>query len=541
MDTNKILAAIDVGTNSIHMVIVEVQVNLPSFRVIAKEKATVRLGERCAQTGRLTDEAMGRAIQALSNCREMCLSFEVDEIIAVATSAVREAPNGIDFLTDVAKETGIEIELISGQEEARRIYLGVISALELNNLPHIIIDIGGGSTELILGRGGEPEYLSSTKVGAVRLSDLFVANDPITTEEFDRLQNYIQGMLERPTDDLRNQLGKASVTMIGTSGTIEALAEMHAKEKLGSAPSPLQGYELTTKDVESLVTRLKKLDLNGRAKLVPEKRAEIIVAGALILQEAMRSLQAEKLIICERALRDGLIVDWMLNHDLIENRLRYQSSVRDRSVLKLAHKYGVQIGYSQQVAKLALSLFDQTQGILHNWAEEERQLLWAAAMLHNCGHHISHASHHKHSYYLVRNGELLGYTESEVEAIANLCRYHRKSEPKKKHENYRRLTNRRMRLFVDQISPQLRLAVALDRRQINAVAAVTLKCNLKKKTCNLQIKPTLPDDPCTLELWSLEYKKQPFENYYDMPLTVTLASNDPHNTDPVLISSTPEL
>jgi exopolyphosphatase/guanosine-5'-triphosphate,3'-diphosphate pyrophosphatase len=273
---------------------------------------------------------------------------------------------------------------------------------------------------------------------------------------------------------------------------------------------------------------------------VPEKRAEIIVAGALILQEAMRSLKAQKLIICERALRDGLIVDWMINHDLLEDRMRYQSSVRDRSVMKLAHKYGVQIGYSEQVAKLALSLFEQTKGILHNWAEEERQLLWAAAMLHNCGHHISHASHHKHSYYLVRNGELLGYTESEVEAIANLCRYHRKSEPKKKHENYRRLTNRRMRLFVDQISPLLRLAVALDRRQINAVAEVMINCNLKKKTCNLQITPALVGDPCTLELWSLEYKKQPFENYYDMTLTGTLAPSDQTNSAPVLISSTPE-
>jgi exopolyphosphatase/guanosine-5'-triphosphate,3'-diphosphate pyrophosphatase len=537
MEKNKILAAIDVGTNSIHMVIVEVQVDLPSFRVIAREKATVRLGERCAQTGRLTNEAMARAMRALANCREICRSQEVDEIVAVATSAVRESPNGKDFLDRAAIETGIEIELISGHEEARRIYLGVISALELNNLPHVIIDIGGGSTELILGRGGDPEYLSSTKVGAVRLTDLFVSSDPITHGEFERLQNYIQGMLERPTDDLRHKLGQEQVTMIGTSGTIETLAAMHAKEKLGAVPNPLQGYELSLKEIEAMLAQLRKLDLDGRTELVAEKRAEIIVAGALILQEAMRSLAAPKLIICERALREGLIVDWMIKHDLIEDRLRYQGSVRDRAVLNLAHKYGVEIGYGKQVAKLALSLFDQTQGVLHNWADNERQLLWAAAMLHNCGHHVSHAAHHKHSYYLVRNGELLGYTESEVEAIANLCRYHRKSEPKKKHENYRRLTNRRMRLFVDQISPLLRLAVALDRRQISAIESVSFSCSIKQKTCQLMLKPTQPNDPCHLELWSLEYKKQPFENYYEMALTATLAATDTPNSDQVLIGS----
>ncbi|AFY68934.1 Ppx/GppA phosphatase [Thalassoporum mexicanum PCC 7367] len=535
IEKNKILAAIDVGTNSIHMVIVEVQVNIPSFHVIAKEKATVRLGERCAQTGRLKPEAIKRAMRALVNCREMCLSFEVDEIIATATSAVREAPNGQDFLDKVVQETGIEIELISGQEEARRIYLGVISALELNNSPHVIIDIGGGSTELILGQGGDPEYLSSTKVGAVRLTDLFISSDPIDKEEFGRLKDYIQGMLERPTDDLRQRLRQERITMIGTSGTIETLAEMHADENLGSVPNPLQGYELSLKDVEAMVEQLRKLDLDDRSDLVGEKRGEIIVAGALILQQAMRSLESSRLIICERALRDGLIVDWMIKHDLIEDRMRYQGSVRDRSVLKLAHKYGVQPEYGKQVAKLALSLFDQTQGVLHNWAGNERQLLWAAAMLHNCGHHISHSAHHKHSYYLVRNGELLGYTESEVEAIANLCRYHRKSEPKKKHENYRRLTNRRMRLFVDQISPLLRLAVALDRRQISAVAEVNFNCSLKKQTCNLQLIPTQPGDPCTLELWSLEYKKQPFENYYEMNLTASLAEREPG--EPSLLSS----
>jgi exopolyphosphatase / guanosine-5'-triphosphate,3'-diphosphate pyrophosphatase len=216
-------------------------------------------------------------------------------------------------------------------------------------------------------------------------------------------------------------------------------------------------------------------------------------------------------------------VEWMLEHGFIEDRMRYQGSVRDRNVMKLAEKFGVNTSYANQVASLALSIFDQTQGILHNWGEAERSLLWAAAILHNCGHFVNHSAHHKHSYYLIRNGGLLGYTESEIETIANLARYHRKNEPKKKHENYRRITNKRLRFFVDQVSPLLRLAVALDRRQISAIKQVKLTCDLKVAICHMQVVPAQADDPCTLELWSLDYKKQPFESQFHITLSVNLA------------------
>jgi exopolyphosphatase/guanosine-5'-triphosphate,3'-diphosphate pyrophosphatase len=330
-------------------------------------------------------------------------------------------------------------------------------------------------------------------------------------------------MLERPTDDLRVLLDGSPARTIGTSGTIETIAAIHAKEKFGTVPNPLQGYEMTFADVERIVLRLKKMNLAERTALVRERRADIILAGATILLETMRMLQANKITICQRSLREGLIVEWMLEHGLIEDRMCYQSSVRDRNVMKLAEKFGVNINYASQVAKLALSIFDQTRGILHNWGDIERSLLWAAAILHNCGHFVNHDAHHKHSYYLIRNGGLLGYTESEIETIANLARYHRKSEPRKKHENYRRIANKRFRLFVDQVNPLLRLAVALDRRQIGAVKEIKLACDLKSQVCHLQIVPTQADDPCTLELWSLDYKKQPFESQFHVSLSVALA------------------
>jgi exopolyphosphatase/guanosine-5'-triphosphate,3'-diphosphate pyrophosphatase len=212
----------------------------------------------------------------------------------------------------------------------------------------------------------------------------------------------------------------------------------------------------------------------------------------------------------------------MLTHGLIEDRLRYQGSVRERSVLKIARKYQVNSEHSKRVAQFALELFDQTQGRLHNWGSEERELLWASAILHNCGHFVSHSEHHKHSYYLIRYGELLGYTDVEIETIANLARYHRKSDPKKKHDSYRSIDSKKHRRVVDQLSPLLRLAVALDRRQIGAIERI--RCQVLPELQEMQLYLTAVDleDDCELELWSLNLKKSSFEAAYGLKLTPVL-------------------
>lgn len=524
-DRDRILAAIDVGTNSIHMAVVKIQPSIPAFSIIDREKATVRLGDRDRRTGRLTPEAIDRAIAALRRCKEIAKSHGAEDIIAVATSAVREAPNGHTFLHQVERETGLIIDLISGQEEARRIYLGVLSGMEFNGQPHVLIDIGGGSTELILGDGQEPRTLSSTKVGAVRLTTEFVHTDPISSSEFSYLQAYVRGMLERSTDEVLSHLKPGeTVRMVGTSGTIETLATIHAREKLGMVPTPLNGYEFSLKDLREMVNRLRKLNYAERAAVpgMSDRRSEIIVAGALILQEIMSLLGMESITICERALREGVVVDWMLTHGLIEDRLRYQGSVRQRSVFKIAQKYHVNLSHAERVARFALSLFDQMQGKLHEWGSEEREMLWAAAILHNCGHFISHSAHHKHSYYLIRNGELLGYTEVEVETIANLARYHRRNAPKKKHESYRNIASKRHRRVVDQLSPVLRLAVALDRRQIGAIQQVRCEYQAEDHTLYLHVQAAHPNDDCSLELWSLDLKKELFEAEYHVKLVPRL-------------------
>jgi exopolyphosphatase/guanosine-5'-triphosphate,3'-diphosphate pyrophosphatase len=522
---DRILAAIDVGTNSVHMVVVRIQPAYPAFSIIAREKETVRLGDRDKDTGKLTIAAMERALGALRRCQDIAKSLNVEEIIAVATSAVREASNGRDFLTRIQTELGLSINLISGTEEARRIYLGVLSGMEFDHQPHVIIDIGGGSTELILGDGHEPRSLSSTKVGAVRLTSEIVTTDPISPVEFGYLQAYVRGMLERSVDELKSQLQPGEFPrLIGTSGTIESLAAIHASEKLGYVPSPLNGFRLSFRDLQEIVNRLRRMTIAERSALpgMSDRRSEIIIAGALILQEAMSLLGTEELVVCERSLREGIIVDWMLVHGLIEDRLRYQRSVRPRSVIKIAQKYQVNLEHAKRVATLAFSLFNQTRNVLHTWGEEEQEILWASAILHNCGHYISHSSHHKHSYYLIRYGELLGFNELEIETIANIARYHRKGCPKKRHESYRSITSKRHRKIVDQLSAILRLAVALDRRQIGAVQQIRCEYHPTEREFHLHLTPSQPQDDCALELWSLDMKKECFESEFGIKLSASL-------------------
>ncbi len=522
---NRILAAIDIGTNSIHMVVVRIEPALPAFTIIAKEKDTVRLGDRDPKTGDLTPEAMGRAIAALQRCQKLAKSLNAEQIVAVATSAVREAPNGRDFLKQVNSELGLFVNLISGQEEARRIYLGVLSGMEFNSTPHIIIDIGGGSTELILGDSHEPRSLSSTKVGAVRLTAEYITTDPISNNELQYLQAYVRGMLERPVEELLTHLQPGEhPRLVGTSGTIETLGIIHAREKLGIVPNPLTGYQLSRKDLKEIVRRLASMSYAERAAIpgMSDRRSEIIVAGSLILLEAMTLLGIESVMMGERALREGVIVDWMLTHGLIENRLRYQSSVRQRSVIKIAQKYQVNREYGDRVAKFALSLFDQTKGHLHNCDSESRELLWAAGILHNCGLFVSHSAYHKHSYYLIRNGELLGFTEGEIEVIANLARYHRRNPPKKKHESYSNLPSKKHRQLVNQLSAILRIAVALDRRQIGAIEQVRCDYRPDAQELRLRLQPSFPGDDCALELWSLDYEKGVFEAEYGVKLVAKL-------------------
>ena len=498
------IAAIDIGTNSFHLLVAAVDPKLRTFRIIQAEKATTRLGERDPETGELTAAAMQRGLETLRQFRDLAASHRVEQIVTAATSAVREAPNGRDFLQTILDDLGMEVDLVSGPEEARLIYLGVLSGMPFGDRPHLLLDIGGGSTELILADGRDARALTSTRVGAVRLQRDFVRDDPMPPQRRSFLQAFIQGSLEPAVDKVRRRIkpGETPV-LVATSGTAMAIGSLAASEE-ERPPRKLHGYCVTRQSLNQVVDRLITMTPAQRRDLAPinDRRAEIIVPGALILQTTMKMLGVEEFVLSERALREGLIVDWMLRQGLLEDRFSFQSSIRQRTVLHQVQRFAVNQSRAERVASHALSLYDATRGVMHDDSGEGRELLWAAAMLHTCGQHINISAYHKHTWYLIRHGELLGYSEAEHLMVAAIARYHRRSLPKKRHESWQLVATRDNRRCVHQMALLLRLAAALDRRPEPVISA--LRIHAVKGTLDLEIVPERVNQNVSLEQWSLE-------------------------------------
>ena len=498
------IAAIDIGTNSFHLLVAAVDPKLRTFRIIQAEKATTRLGERDPETGELTSAAMQRGLEALRQFRDLAASHRVEQIVTAATSAVREAPNGRDFLQTILDDLGMEVDLVSGPEEARLIYLGVLSGMPFGDRPHLLLDIGGGSTELILADGRDARALTSTRVGAVRLQRDFVRDDPMPPQRRSFLQAFIQGSLEPAVDKVRRRIkpGETPV-LVATSGTAMAIGSLAASEE-ERPPRKLHGYRVTRQSLNQVVDRLITMTPAQRRELAPinDRRAEIIVPGALILQTTMKMLGVEEFVLSERALREGLIVDWMLRQGLLEDRFSFQSSIRQRTVIHQVQRFAVNQRRAERVASHALSLYDATRGVMHDDSGEGRELLWAAAMLHTCGQHINISAYHKHTWYLIRHGELLGYSEAEHLMVAAIARYHRRSLPKKRHESWQLVATRDNRRCVHQMALLLRLAAALDRRPEPVISA--LRIHAVKGSLDLEIVPERVNQNVSLEQWSLE-------------------------------------
>jgi exopolyphosphatase/guanosine-5'-triphosphate,3'-diphosphate pyrophosphatase len=507
------VAAIDIGTNSIHLLVAAIDSSLHSFSVLVAEKSTTRLGERDPETGDLSPEAIERAFRTLRHCRDLALSHGVEQIVTAATSAVREAPNGRTFLQALQEQLGLEVDLVSGPEEARLIYLGVLSGMAFGDQPHLILDIGGGSTELILADERDARALTSSRIGAVRLQREFCQQDPLPEGRRTFLSAYIQGALDPAVAQVRRSLrpGEKPI-LVATSGTAMAIAALAAAED-PKPPMKLHGYRVSRARAAQILDRLVAMTPEQRRALAPinERRAEIIVPGALILLTAMEMLQARGFVVCERALREGLIMDWMLRSGLLDDRFAFQSTIRERTVRHLARTYGVDSARADQVAAHALSLYDQTRGLLHHDRGAGRLLLWAAAQLHACGKHVNVGAYHKHTWYLIRHGELLGYSQAEHLMVAAIARYHRRSLPKKRHESWQLIEGREQRRTVQAMALLLRLAAALDRRPAALIAELTVSATGPRArptglVIDLNAAPEALGEPpvdLTLERWSL--------------------------------------
>ena len=498
------LAAIDVGTNSIHLIVARVHSVAGRFVVLHKEKEVVRLGAGSTDMKYLSEDAMARAIQALRRFRMVADSFRAP-IRAVATSAVREALNQVDFLRRVKAETGIKLEIASGFEEARLIHLGVLQALPVFKKRHLMVDIGGGSTEFLIGHQRKHLYNNSLKIGAVRLSERFFGAGKKPAKATRECEKYVRGML---TPIKRSMKGLHFDIAVGTSGTIANLANIIRCARGDEPESSLNGFTFTREELFDTVSRI--LDADGAEGLLEidgldPARIDIIRAGAIILAGVFRELGIKEMMLSEYALREGIILD-MLEQMPSKGRSKHLHDLRYSNVVHLAQSLHYEERHSHQVAKLALRIFDQTAGV-HKLGVHEREFLEAAALLHEVGLFVSHAQHHRHSYYLIRNSELLGFTENEKEIIANIARYHRKSHPKIKHEGYNRLSGDDQEV-VKTLSSILRIADGLDRTHSAAVRDV--KCLVSGRTISFVIKPSRKSK-LELEIWGADRKKQLFD------------------------------
>ncbi|ABX08389.1 Ppx/GppA phosphatase family protein [Prochlorococcus marinus] len=502
-EKTRCIGAIDIGTNSTHLLVASVATDLHTFSIDLAEKSSTRLGERDPDSGNLTAVAMERVFDALKRFKDLAFSHQVEDLIIVATSAVREAPNGREFVNRLQNELDLNVELVSGAEEARLIYLGVLSGMPFGDRPHLLVDIGGGSTEMVLADGRDAKALTSTRVGAVRLQRDFINNEPIPPERKEFLQTFIQGSLEPAATKIarRMKYGETPV-MVATSGTAMAIGAI-ASEDANPSVLKLHGFKLTKDSLDKIISRLLVLNPEERKKLpsISDRRAEIIVPGALILQTIMEMMKVEEVVLSERALREGLVVDWMFRKGLLEDRFSLQGSIRQRTVLHQAQRFAVNSSRAQRVSSHALALYDDSRGVLHRDKGEGRDLLWAAAMLHACGQHINLSAYHKHSWYLIRHGELLGYSHSEHLMIAAIARYHRKSLPKKRHDAWQALGSKEQRKIVSEMALLLRLSVAVDRRPQPVVASIDVASEENKVT--IKLIPEQSTQSLSLEQWSL--------------------------------------
>lgn len=487
------IAAVDVGSNSIHMVVAQVEAD-GRFRVLDRAKDMVRLGRKTLSKGRLSAGAIDRGVRTLANFRTLAERQGVTRITAVATSAVREAANGGDFIARVAEDVGLRVKVIPGREEARLIYLGVRHAIDLSGKPTLIVDIGGGSVEFILVDEGHPVALESHKIGVARLSERFLAHDPPHAQELAALEAHVGELLDPMLAEFRARRVRR---VVGTSGTLLNLISIAGHLRGGEPPElHLNNFAIATAELTRVRRLLCRSDRDDRLALkgLDAKRADLIVAGAVLTDVVLQRLGAKQLVACTWALREGVLLDFIARHRKhIEESERF-STPRGRSVARLARHLGETGAHGPRIARLALRLFDQLEDVL-GVEHEARELLEYAALLHDVGHHIDHANHHRHSYYLITNGELFGFSREELEILGLVARYHRKAAPKPSDAEFRALPQK-ARHTVRALSAVLRIADALDRTHYGVVRDVTVS----RRGARLSLTCAAGGD-AQLELW----------------------------------------
>lgn len=458
----KRLAAIDIGTNSMRCIVVEV-CDQAGYRILDDEKIAIRLGAGLYHSGVISQPHWQAAGEALAKMRKVADGFGVAAVEAVATSAVRTAANGQEFLKDMLARAGVSIRLISGEEEAELAAISAWRHFDMAQSRHALLDLGGGSAEVVVAAGRHIEEIYSLKAGAVFMTDRFLSREPVGDKDLKRLQKY----LDKQVRDLFGRRDLHLQQLIGSGGAVTNIGRAAMAQRQEAFDS-VHGYEVLHSDIVHLLSMLARMTPRQRGAVpgISPERADVILAGVAVVEGLMRHLGANVLKINERGIREGLIVRSLQKHRMLSCAPAapdWRGSVED-----LGRSCQANLVHARQVARLALKLFDALaeQGELD---EKDRPLLEAAALLHDIGYFVSYNRHHKHSYHLIRHARLDGFDPRQKELIANIARYHRRSLPRKKHPNFVHL-NAIDRQLVRRLGGILRLADGLDRCRNQRVA-----------------------------------------------------------------------
>ena len=502
---------IDLGTNSVRLLLVRINPN-HSFTILSEQKETIRLGEGEFRRNILQPEAMRRASLVCARFAEIARSRGATEVMAVATSATREAENRAAFVKHLRRAAGVDLRVISGKEEARLIYLGVSSGVNVGNRTTLFIDIGGGSTEVIVGDQQQHRFLDSLKLGAIRLSGMFFRaadTGPVSESRYDRIQRYSRTRSVRTLERLREFRLEQT---FASSGTAMNLAEISMRREFKRGL--MKGDVVTREQLRATVDLLCSLPLERRREVpgINPDRADIIIGGAAILETLMQELDLRELQISDRGLRDGLPVDYLSRAD--NAHLFEQTSFRERSVLELGRRCNFDEQHARQVVRIAWQLFDSARASgLHDLGDWERELLEHACLLHDVGAFVSYTNHRAHSYYMIRNADLLGFDQTEIAIIANVALFHHKAFPRLKHPEFAEL-HKEGREIVRILCTFLRIAESLDRSHLQALAQVRLVADGKKRV----ILEMTPAHDCHLELWEVRNHARAFEKVFGRKL-----------------------
>ncbi|MBV9675373.1 MAG: Ppx/GppA family phosphatase [Acidobacteriaceae bacterium] len=503
-------AAIDVGSNSLRMLAADVSHGITT--VLAQDRQVTRLGESVFRTGRISDDAMDFLVATLSRMASVYSRLNILGVRAVATSAVRDASNQQEFLQRAGEALGTHVEIISGAEEARLIHLGVEARWPRPGERTLSIDVGGGSAELIISQNGELIDSVSKPLGAVRLTEIFLKNDPPGPEDLRHMNSFIT---EKLHSFYEAHAGEKFDRAIGTSASAAAVvcavnqiprAERDAADRLGASLNQIQ----------KLNTALGTSTLAQRRKLtgIGPRRAEIVVGGAAVFARSLEMFGHSGMYYCSAGVRDGVIADLAARG--VGREVSRLSPEQRATAEALAKRYCVDFQHARHIAYLAGCLFDVLQSV-HRLPPSAGKPLEAAGLLHDIGHFVSATGHHKHSAYLVANSDLPGFTDGERQVIAALCRFHRKSLPQPKHSYFDELNAESKRL-VTYLTPLLRMADSLDRSNEGKVQNV--KSVLRDNGIGLEIEA---NGDVGLELWAAGEAAKVFREIYGFPISVQRA------------------